>query len=199
MTLPNDSVSTAAALRARAQALLKGDDAGTWLDATQALRVLFDLAANSETAADALALLHELQVHQVELDLQAEELSQSRHDLEAMLAAQRQLYDAAASALVVIDAQGRLTDVNLTAVHDLGMDATARNGLLGQGLDVHLTAESARQLKAQLLAVQQRAVLPSFELHLKTQGVASHAVCASLRQHPVGAGHVLAWVDWPSV
>ena len=35
---------------------------------------------------DALALLHELQVHQVEIDLQAQELSASRLELEVALA-----------------------------------------------------------------------------------------------------------------
>jgi hypothetical protein len=36
--------------------------------------VLHALASSPQTAADALTLLHELQVHQVELDLQAQEL-----------------------------------------------------------------------------------------------------------------------------
>ncbi|PUE11614.1 hypothetical protein B9Z51_04835 [Limnohabitans sp. T6-5] len=199
MTSPKKFTLTSTALRARAQAQLKGDATGTWIDATQALRVLFDLAANVDTAADALALLHELQVYQVELDLQTEELTQSRQDLESMLATQRQLYDASPSAHLVVDAQGRLIDLNVTAAQDLGVDSAGRNGLVGQRMDACLTAESARQLQSRVLALKQRSPSPSFLLNLKTQKGTPHQVCASLRQNPAATGYVLAWVSWPVI
>jgi hypothetical protein len=63
------------------------------VSASNALAVLHDLASSPETAADALALLHELQVHQVELDLQADELRESRAGLETALRRQTDLYD----------------------------------------------------------------------------------------------------------
>ena len=51
-----------------------------------------------DTAADTLKLLHELQVHQVELDLQEEELRRSVAELESALFGSVQLYDFAPAA-----------------------------------------------------------------------------------------------------
>ena len=59
--------------------------------ATDALAVLHAMASSQDTAGDALALLHELQVHQVEVELQAEELRDSRTELEAALRRQTAL------------------------------------------------------------------------------------------------------------
>ncbi|WP_194945430.1 PAS domain-containing protein [Limnohabitans sp. DM1] len=185
-------------MRARAQAQLKGNSTGAWIDATQALRVLFDLAANADTASDALALLHELQVHQVELDLQTEEMSQSLLQLESMVARQRQLFDASPCAQLLIDTQGRLVDMNETASHDLGLDAKACKRLMGQRMDACLTAESVLQLQSQVKAMQQADRMSSFFLILKIQGNNAYQVCASLRPHPEGNGHVLAWLPWPA-
>ena len=197
MTMPKKIASSSTALRARAQAHLKGDASGTWIDATQALRVLFDLATNADTAADALALLHELQVHQVELDLQTEELSQSLLQLESMVARQRQLYDASPCAQLLIDTQGRLVDMNETALHDLGVDRTGCKRLMGQRMDVCLTNESVLQVQSQLKSLHQSDRMCSFFLILKIQGRNAYQVCASLRPHPEGKGYVLAWLPWP--
>jgi hypothetical protein len=72
------------ALRERAQKVLHTPSSSLPKpkDATDAFRVLFELASSPDTAGDALALLHELQVHQVELDMQTEELMHSRAELE---------------------------------------------------------------------------------------------------------------------
>ena len=80
-------------LRTRAATQLGGDDMQRQarLSSTAALRVLHALASSPATAADAIALLHELQVHQVELDLQYEELQGSNSELEASLDRQARL------------------------------------------------------------------------------------------------------------
>ncbi|EWS65555.1 hypothetical protein Y695_01185 [Hydrogenophaga sp. T4] len=52
---------------------------------SEAMAVLFKLASSPSTAGDALALLHELQVHQVEVEMQHEELRCSRVELESDL------------------------------------------------------------------------------------------------------------------
>ena len=74
-------------LRVRAASRLKSTDAAkeSTTRATHSMAVLHALASSPATAADALAVLHELQVHQVEVDLQAEELRESRTELEAAL------------------------------------------------------------------------------------------------------------------
>ena len=79
---------TRAELRLRAVQRLSrpGSDEGTRVNALAALGVLHEMALSPSTAADALALMHELQVHQVELDLQEEELRRSRAEVEAALA-----------------------------------------------------------------------------------------------------------------
>ena len=48
---------------------------------TEALTLLHGLASTPQTASDALKLLHELQVHQVELDLQHEQAEQECRQL----------------------------------------------------------------------------------------------------------------------
>ena len=121
-------------LRLRALRHLTGpggsDD--TRLNGAAALGVLHDLAASPATAAAALTLLHELQVHQVELDLQTEELSRSRAELEMTLTRQVQLYDFAPAGCFTVDRNTALRELNLTAAGMLGCE---RNQLLGLPLD----------------------------------------------------------------
>jgi hypothetical protein len=77
-------------LRLRALQRLTGNNGShdARLNGSAAFQVLHDLASSPSTGAAALALLHELQVYQVELDLQDEELRRSRAELEAALTRQ---------------------------------------------------------------------------------------------------------------
>lgn len=52
-----------------------------WSTGTGALTLLHRLAGDPASAGDALKLLHELQVHQVELDLQHEQMEQQLLEL----------------------------------------------------------------------------------------------------------------------
>ena len=108
---PNDIASSLPGLRRRANVLLdegRVPDAGRY-NASEALRVLCRLALEQGTAPDALVLLHELQVHQVELDLQNEELVASRNALEGALLHQTYLFDHAPVGYLGIDANGVVT------------------------------------------------------------------------------------------
>jgi PAS domain S-box-containing protein len=117
------------------------------LDAAAALGVLHELASSPATAGAALTLLHELQVHQVELDLQDEELRRSRAELEATLARQVQLYDFAPFGYVTVDRGAALRELNLAAA---GMLGSERDQLLGLTLDAFLEPRSAHALHAML-------------------------------------------------
>ncbi len=111
-------------LRVRATSRLGGGMVGLQgepVSASGALAVLHDLAASPETAADALALLHELQVHQVEVDLQAEALSESRVELETALHRQIELYDALPVGCFTIDRALVVHDLNRTGAAILGI------------------------------------------------------------------------------
>ena len=117
------------------------------LDAAAALGVLHELASSPSTAGAALTLLHELQVHQVELDLQDEELRRSRSELEAALARQVQLYDFAPVGYLTVDRATAVRELNLTAA---GMLGSERDQLLGLTLDAFLEPPSALALRAML-------------------------------------------------
>ncbi|MBK6854434.1 MAG: PAS domain-containing protein [Burkholderiales bacterium] len=114
---------------------------------SQAMAVLFQLASSPDTAHDALALLHELQVHQVELELQAEELRQAHVELESALFRQTDRVERAPVGYLTIDATTTLQDINLTGARLLG--ATA-NDLVGRRLVSFLTTTHADKLQTLL-------------------------------------------------
>src|SRR5450755_3268026 len=136
-------------LRLRALQRLTGNNGShdARLNGSAALQVLHDLASSPSTGAAALALLHELQVYQVELDLQDEELRRSRAELEMSLSRQAQLYDFAPVGCFTVDRSTALRELNLTAASMLGAE---RDRLLGRSLDSFLAAQSARALHAML-------------------------------------------------
>ena len=112
-----------------------------------ALAVLHRLASSPSTGADAMALLHEMQVQQVELDLQQEELRRSGSELEAALIRQAALFEKAPIGYMSIDAKTSLCEINLAGVQLLG---AGRDDLLGRPLAGFLSAHSADVLQTLL-------------------------------------------------
>lgn len=79
---------------------------------------------------DALKLCHELQVHQVELELQHEELNRATAQVHFLLAEYSDLYDFAPVGYFTIDSDSRIKRVNLTGAELLGMERTDFSGIL---------------------------------------------------------------------
>lgn len=80
-----------------------------------ALELLYRRASNPEFAADALKLLHELQTHQVELDLLHEEMQATINELTNALNHYKTVYDHAPVPYLILDISGRIIESNQLA------------------------------------------------------------------------------------
>jgi len=76
-------------------------------------------------------VLHDLRVHQIELEMQNEELRRTQADLEASRARYFDLYDLAPVGYFTISERGLILEANLTAATLLGV---ARGALIKQPL-----------------------------------------------------------------
>lgn len=198
MTIKPPESNSPTNLRTKAQSRLgrSTDLRQTSASASEAMGVLYELALSPKTAPDALALLHELQVHQVELDLQAEELRTATAQLETELARQLQRYDADPAAQFTLDSHTQVVELNLTAAQQLGAE---RDLVRGQRLDRYLTPQSATALQALLAHAGQAPESCELTLlaHAGSDGKA-RTVCASARVDPDGQGVLLAFLDMPA-
>ncbi len=101
-----------------------------------------------KSESDPKRLLHELQVHQVELEMQNAELQESRDRTETLLEKYTDLYDFAPVGYFTLTAGGNIQLVNLTGTSLVGLE---RSRLVGQSF-------------ARLVAAPQR---PAFDAFLK--------------------------------
>ncbi len=69
---------------------------------------------------DAVKLLHELQVHQIELEMQNEELIQANETAETALRKYTMLYDFAPMGYFTLDSDGSISELNFTGAEMLG-------------------------------------------------------------------------------
>jgi PAS domain S-box-containing protein len=120
-------------LRVKAETLLKKGNAPTSLGyglGPDALMVLFKLASSADGAADGLKLLHELQTHQIELDLQHEQSKVNEREAAAELAHYKALYEFAPAGYFLISREGRILESNRTGADLLGVPRSDLSGCL---------------------------------------------------------------------
>lgn len=184
---------TSLQLRQRALSHLAGGMTRSPAEASPApaLAVLHSLASTPDTAADALAVLHELQLHQVELELQQEELVRARSELEASLGRQTALVDHAPVAYVTMDATSRLHELNLAAARLLGGE---RADLYGERLTRFLSPGSAAALVALLARVEPNAAPQRIELQ-RLPAAEAPALLAVVSPDPAGGRCLVALVE----
>jgi len=101
--------------------------------------------ARIETKADAQRILHELQVHEIELEMQNEQLKQSKAEVDASLERYTDLYDFAPVGYFSVDEQALILDVNLTGAALLGIE---RSRLAGRRFQLFVAPESRADFNA---------------------------------------------------
>ena len=94
--------------------------------------------------------VHELRVHQIELELQNEELRRTQTVLDTQLARYMDLYDLAPVGYVTVTREGVISEANITAARMLG---AGRGALAGQSFDrfVHQEDQDSNYLRRKQL------------------------------------------------
>ena len=120
---------------------------------------------------DLQRLVHELEVHQVELELQNEELREARVDLESALARYTEIFDFAPIGYATTSLDGTLHEVNHAAAKLLG---SSRSHLLRRRFDSFVVPSDRGQFFELLRRVVDSEARQSCELQLFRVG--SHVV-----------------------
>lgn len=124
-------------------------------------------AGPARTEADTQRLIHELQVHQIELEMQKDELQQARNELEAGLEKYRDLYDFAPVGYLTLDCEGTIQEANLAAASLLGIP---RSRLLQQRFGHYVSASDRHAFSDFLTRIYLHQTRESCELHLLKDG-----------------------------
>jgi len=90
------------------------------LKAEEKLKKLSKKASTRVLESDTKKLLHELQVHQIELEMQNEELRQANEIAEEALRKYTLLYDFAPMGYFTLDSDGSICELNFTGAEILG-------------------------------------------------------------------------------
>jgi two-component system, sensor histidine kinase PdtaS len=127
MTMPNDKPASKRSidLRKRAEKVLQKRPPDN-----------FELAKLSKEEMQ--SLIHELQVHQIELEMQNDELCRTQLDLEATRVKYTDLYDFAPVGYFTVREKGMIEQANLTGAALLGID---RQSLIGKSLTRFVSME----------------------------------------------------------
>ncbi len=88
-------------------------------------------APEPSTQADSPRLVQELEVHQIELEIQNEELTRVRAELEETLEKYKDLYDFAPVGYILLGEDGSIRQINLAGASLLGLE---RSKLIGKRL-----------------------------------------------------------------
>lgn len=83
---------------------------------------IYPVGYKTADGVDAMSLVHELRVHQIELEMQNEELKRAKLETEDALTKYSDLYDFAPIGLFTIDLQGWIKEVNLAGAELLGVE-----------------------------------------------------------------------------
>jgi PAS domain S-box-containing protein len=162
----------------------------------ETLALLHRLASTSDGAADALKLLHELQVHQVELDMQHAQLEANERELDGALSRYKAMYELAPFAYFVVSPDGRVLEANRAGASLLGFGP---DEVSGRSMDSFLAPECSAQFALLLQALRDGAADAGCELR---PGGAKGDAClwrATARSVPAGDAILMAIAEFDRV
>lgn len=139
------------------------------------------------SARDARSLIHELQVHQIELEMQNEELRRAQKELEESRDRYSDLYDFAPVSYFSFDKNGLIIEVNLTGAKRLGVE---RNFLIKKPVSLFISGGSKDKFYLHLRQVFSTGVRQICELKLvDKKGAEFEAQLESLPLQEGNPGH----------
>ena len=133
--------------------------------------------------AEAQRLLHELEVHQIELQTQNVELRLARNEAEAVIEKYTDLYDFAPVAYFTLGSNGSIQLVNLTGSHLVGIH---RSRLIGRSFGLLVSPEFRPAFKELLRQVFEDPTKQSIETELLYQDRPPTAVTIEVQRSPDG-------------
>src|ERR1017187_1980996 len=121
----------------------------------------------ARTEADTQRLVHELQVHEIELAMQNEELRKARDEMEAGLEKYSNLYDFAPVGYLTLDREGTIREANLTSATLLGIE---RSRLVKRRFGLCISATDLPAFNAFLAKVFESKLRESYEVTIHKEG-----------------------------
>ena len=178
---------------------MTGKDPATLREAAEA-RLQAAVAASpappAPADADLLRLVHELQVHKIELEMQNAELRESRAEREAALARYTELYDFAPVGYLTLTTDGLIAEINLTGATLLGVP---RRDLLLKRFAACVVPGDRERWAGFLASVRMQEGKSNTELALRrADGTKFHALLDCIR-HRVGADDTVSHAVIPNV
>ena len=115
-------------------------------------------------AEDIQKLVHELQVHQIELEMQNDELRRAQEEIERSRSKYSDLYDFAPVGYFTFDQKGQILEVNLTGARLLGVE---RHLLIRKPFNLFVMPDFLNQFHSHRLKVFKSISLETCELQLR--------------------------------
>ncbi len=141
---------------------------------------------------DSQRLLHELEVHQIELEMQNAELRLARDEAESMLEKYTDLYDFAPVGYFTLDADGKILLANLTGCLLAG---TQRNRLVGRNFRLLVTPEYRPAFDDVITKVFEDPFKRSVDVELSSDGQPPTPVNIEVACTPDASGFRIVVVD----
>ena len=146
--------------------------------------------SGSLKTSDVIDLIHELRIHQAELEIQNEELKRAQQELSELYLEYERLYEFAPCGYVNLNAKGIITRANLTAVSLL---ETMRQFLLHSGFSRFIASGWEHAFLAVLKKAGETGEKQSIELPLKRKKIESFWVRADIEADRDETGKVNQW------